>query len=72
MSSVVKVTNHPWGGVRLVGIAAYADALDDGVDLDRIDAVDAVPQRVVDIVAGPRADYLLCGRLRRASSWHHG
>ena len=56
MSSVVKVPDHPRVGVRPVGMVADADALDNGVNLDCVNAADTVPQRMRDVVTGPCAD----------------
>ena len=69
MSTVVKVANHPRVGVWPVGIPDDADALDDRVDLDGVDTADPVAQRVVDVIAGPRADdeLILEGRAAGAS-----
>ena len=43
-------------GRRMVVGILDADALDDRVDLDGVDTADPVAQRVVDVIAGPRAD----------------
>ena len=42
--------------VRAVRMVALADPLDDGIDLDRVDALGAPRQRAADVVAGAGAD----------------
>src|SRR5438034_11783621 len=56
MSSIVKMADHPRVCVRPIGMAADAYALDDGINLDRVDTADAVAQRMGDVITGPRAD----------------
>ncbi len=56
MPPVVKVSADPRVRIGSVGIFSDADALDNRIDLHRIDVANGVAKGVVDIVARTRAD----------------
>src|ERR1700736_527408 len=53
---IVKMSADPRVGIGSVGIISDADALDNRIDLHRVDAAYAVAQGMADIVARSRAD----------------
>ena len=56
MPAVIKVSADPRVGIGSVGIFSDADALDNRIDLHRIDVANVVAQGMLDIVARSRAD----------------
>ena len=56
MPAVVEMRRHARVLIGMIGMLVDADVLDDGIDLDRVEPLDAEAQRVRHVVARTGAD----------------